>query len=214
MEPGTTISKMVSRCHDEQAQGVVEFALILTVVMMLFLGTVDFARFLYYDTAIQDAARIGVEVASNHCDPGANCGLSTSPMTSDYVMQATVCEAQPYVTLQPQISCAPCSTSPCTSPCGGAGGCPAACGQDVCIDPSYPPGNSASVPQPPPDVTVSVGYDFKPISFFLNGGQLPFIGNISLFQEHSCYNTSSGSDDPTVNHHTICASSTGRISTS
>jgi hypothetical protein len=200
----------ISRVREERAQGVVEFALIMSVLMMLFLGTIDFARFLYYETAIQDAARVGVETAINHCSSGITCGVTSTPMTSDFVLQAATCEAQPFVTLQPQVSCAPCSVYPCSSPCSGT--C-SPCSQDVCIDPNCSP-SSTSCTISGDDVTVYVGYDFKPISFFLNGGQLPLIGSVSLFQDKSCYNTTSGSDNTATNHHTICAQATGRISTS
>jgi len=64
---------MIRRFHSrENAQGVIEFALMLTVLMLLFLGTVEFSRFLYYDNAIRNAARVGVETGMKHCASSYN----------------------------------------------------------------------------------------------------------------------------------------------
>jgi Flp pilus assembly protein TadG len=46
----------LSRMHrEERAQGVIEFAVIAMILMFTFLGTVDFARFMYRD--FRDASR-------------------------------------------------------------------------------------------------------------------------------------------------------------
>ena len=58
----------------ERAQGLIEFALMAPILMMLFLGTVDYGRFLYYSVAINNAARLGVETAVNHCYERYDCG--------------------------------------------------------------------------------------------------------------------------------------------
>jgi hypothetical protein len=47
-------------------------------------------------------------------------------------------------------------------------------------------------------VTVTVGYSFKPLTFLMN----------QFFSEQSCFT----GDTPTVNHHTLCAASVGRVS--
>lgn len=181
------------RANDEQAQGVIEFALIISVLLFLFLGTVDFGRFLYYDDAIRSAARTGGEVAINHCPFRAQCGLFTNVMSQDYVLQATSCEDSPYVKLYPQPStCQPCSQTDytsCSSPCTGT--CLSnICQQDVCI--SYSPSATTGS-----DVTVTVGYAFQPLTFAL----APF------FNTQACY-----TGDATTNKHTLCAQSSGRIS--
>jgi hypothetical protein len=190
-----------SRIHDERAQGVVEFALIVTVLMLLFLGTADFARFLYYQSAIQNSARVGAEAAGKQCvSIDAACGTPSN----DYVLQAAVCEAKPYVAFQMAtsiVSCSPCgpkSTACANGPCGSSGcqACPTS-GQDVCVSrDSTSTGCSTSQPC----VTVSAGYNFQPISFFLTV-------NSWLFPARSCWGS-----DPTSNGHTLCASSEGRTS--
>jgi len=190
----------LSIVHDESAQGVVEFAFIAMILMFIFLGTVDYGRFLYYDTALQSAVRTGGETAINRCYNPVICGTSSAPTPEDYVVQATYCEAAPYMKLQPAVTtCAPCMTatttssypptSSCTSPCGTA--CLSnVCQQDICISPN-------GTLQDQQDVTVTAGYSFKPISFLMS----PF------FKDQKCWD----SDSTSSNHHTLCANSTGRV---
>lgn len=190
----------LGRFHrNEEAQGIVEFALLASLMMLIFLGTVDFARFLYYDNAIRSAARTGAIMASNHCAyPGSGCGYGTGITTDDYVLQAVQCEAAPYVTLSPAPStCDPTSSSPCKSSCLSN-----VCAKDICVSPSGAPGSARSSGT---KVTVSVGYSFKPIAFVLS----PF------FNDQTCWG---GSGDPPgspadslSNHHTLCASAVGKV---
>jgi hypothetical protein len=191
----------VSRIHDERAQGVVEFAIILMALMLMFLGTVDFSRFLYYQTAIQSAARAGAGASVKQCvSIDASCGTPSN----DYVLQATVCEAQPFVALQaasPIVSCNPCgpkSTACPNGPCGTAGcqACPTQ-GQDVCVSQDT---SSSSCSTAHPCFKVNVGFNFQPISFFLTAGNW-------LYPARSCWGS-----DPTSNGHTLCASAEGRAS--
>jgi hypothetical protein len=197
----------MSRLHDEHAQGVIEFAVILMTLMVLFLGTVDFSRFLYYQTAIQSAARAGAGTAGKQCvSIDASCGTPSS----DYLLQATVCEAQPYVTLQTATaitSCNPCgpkSTACSTGPCGASGcqACPSQ-GQDVCVsqDTACTAGSTAHT-----CFKISVGFNFQPISFLLNTGHW-------LFSDRSCWGVlPDPGSDPIANGHTLCAAAEGRTS--
>jgi Flp pilus assembly protein TadG len=178
----------------EDGQGVIEFAIISVVLLSFFLGTVDFARFMYYDNAIRDSARVGAETAINRCANRFACNF-TSPMTSNYIFQNTVCDAQPYVSLTPAVTtCTPCNVgaSGCADPCPASG--PSACAdcgadQDVCISGAHTSGQM---------ITVTVGYRFKPISFLM----------AAFFPDSSCFS----GDDTTFNHHNLCASSSGRVS--
>lgn len=109
------------------------------------------------------------------------------------MVQATACDAAPEMQLQPQPStCASCLTTSCASPaplCDST--CLAGvCTRDICADPL---GSSRTNGE---DVTVTVGYSFKPFT--------PFVD--MFFPEHPCW-----SSDPTSNHHTICASATGSV---
>lgn len=190
----------------ERAQGITEFAIVSMALMFFFLGTVDFARFMYYDTAIRNAARTGAETASNYCYiPG--CGLQSSPTSDDVVMQSTYCEAtgaqavggSSLVSLQPQINCTPCTTStcdPCSSTSPYLGAC-TTCRTDICV--SRSPSGSPAAGQ---TVTVYVGYNFRPISFLM----APFFNTVSCWK-----NTVSGSTEST---HTLCAQAVGRVSSS
>src|SRR5579872_2268444 len=93
------------RIHDEDAQGVVEFALVSVVLLWLFLGTVDFARFLYYDVGITSAARVGAETAINHCPfASSNCGVSPTVVPDTLVLWRTYCEANPAPALTPKYT--------------------------------------------------------------------------------------------------------------
>jgi Flp pilus assembly protein TadG len=181
----------VRTIQDEKAQGVIEFALMFSVLMLLFLGTVDYARFLYYDTAIRSAARVGAETASNHC-PLPGCSSSGSPVADAYVAWQTTCSPQPYVTLQPQYT-------PCQAPAGASSTWTPACSTnctnctyDVCINPAA--GSRSQGTQ----VTVTVGYSFKPLTFLMD----------QFFPEQSCFT----GDSTATNHHTLCAASVGRVS--
>src|SRR5450759_1882189 len=169
----------LGRVHrDEGAQGLVEFALVAIVLLMLFLGTVDYGRFLYYGTAVRNAARIGAEVASNaSCPSSGLCGHLDSSVINDYVMQATVCEPQT-VSLSPSLPCTTCIDTPCagtTTPCSSTPCVP--CNADVCIvrfnkctgactDPcdSSLKGAAFGTSVNGQCVKVIVGYNFVPIS--------------------------------------------------
>jgi hypothetical protein len=174
--------------HEESAQALVEFAIIAIAATWIFLGTVDFGRFLYYDNGLRSAARVGAEVASQHCpfrDVTCTEGGSNTPVADKYVLWATSCEAAPNLTLLPQYtSCPPGSTPPCIGTCTN-------CTADICVTPDDATRVTHS------SVNVSVGYSFKPINAMVN----------ILFPEQSCYT----GDNASTNHHTLCATSVGRV---
>jgi Flp pilus assembly protein TadG len=175
--------------RDESAQGLIEFAILATVAILIFFGTVDFSRFLYYDNAIRNAARVGAEVASQHCPYAAGtCAISGAATSDPYIIWSTSCESSGTVKLTPSFAdCTPSSASnwsPCVAPCGN-------CMNDICVSSPDSPRVTHS------DVTVDVGYDFKPLSPVM----APF------FQERSCFL----GDAIGTAHHTLCAEAIGRV---
>ncbi|MGH2443661.1 MAG: TadE family protein [Chloroflexota bacterium] len=172
----------------EHAQGLVEFAILATFLFFLFQGTIDFARVMYYQNAITATARSGAEVASNHCAFSGSCGTNSTPVSDAFVMWSTYCEANPYAKLQPSYtSCSASSSKTFTPSCSGT--C-TPCAQDICVSPSSRTTGTK--------VTVTVGYSFHPLTLLM----APF------FSDQSCFT----GDDPATNHHTLCASATGRVS--
>jgi hypothetical protein len=180
------------RRRDENAQGLIEFAILASVALLIFLGTVDFGRFLYYDNAIRSATRVGAEVASQHCPFRAGtCAVSGSAVTSDYVLWATSCEAAGNVRLTPFYSpCTPGTTSTWTPASTCVGTC-SNCVNDICVS------SAVVAPDTHAQVTVNVGMNFRPINPVMS----------AFFQDQSCFS----GDDTTVNHHTLCAQSVGRV---
>jgi TadE-like protein len=183
------------RLAGEQAQGTVELAILVPVLVLSFLGVVDFSRFMYYQQSISSAARTGMDIAINHCSTHVNCGMIDTPTGDDFVIQGVYCDAAPRVILRPApASCASCMTTICTV--GATALCDATClaglcTQDICTSPTAASRvNTGSV-------TVSVGYSFKPIT--------PLIGH--FFPDRTCW-----PDDPASNHHTLCAAATGAVS--
>jgi TadE-like protein len=175
----------------ERAQGVVEFGFVITIVALLFMGTLDYARFLYFDVAITSAARVGAETASNHCAfASTNCNVNPTVVADSFVMWNTYCEAVPSPTLRPQFTdCGASGGTSFTPACVSGDSC-TPCTEDICVSPS-----ARSVGT---QVTVSVGYSFKPYTLLM----APF------FPDKSCFT----GDTASTNHHTICASSVGRVS--
>ncbi|MEO6797344.1 MAG: TadE family protein [Candidatus Dormibacter sp.] len=83
------MTNRVHRSRKSRAQSLVEFALILPVVAMLFLGAVDLTRAFYYYIVLENATREGARVLIDYpyqFDDSAACA-------------AVVREAQSYVTL-------------------------------------------------------------------------------------------------------------------
>jgi hypothetical protein len=105
--------------------------------------------------------------------------------TDDAILHATVCEAQPDISLQPSFaSCTPCANGNCSGPCTGLGPCAV---QDVSI-------SSAATRASGSDVTVWVGYNFVPITPLIN----------QFFQTLTCGDT--------TGVHDMCTYSNGHVS--
>jgi Flp pilus assembly protein TadG len=211
--------------NGEEAQALIEFALFATVLLYFFLGTVDFGRFLYYDNAIRSAARVGAEVASNHCPYAkSSCGASGTVTVDNYVIWSTYCEAATYVDLnlgqysigqantkstgaagytQATGMISQCNPNDTTSnastwaPTCATGASCASCTTDICVAPAS---RISSTP-----LSVSVGYDFKPITPLMN----------QFFPVQQCWSTSDSPvppvTDPASNQHTICTKSVGQV---
>jgi hypothetical protein len=175
----------------ERAQGVVEFGFVITIVALLFMGTLDYARFLYFDTAIRSAARVGAEAASNHCAfASTNCNLNPLAITDTLIMWNTSCEAMPSPILRPHYTACEASGGVSYAPSCVTGDSCTGCSEDICVSPSARIKGT--------QVTVTVGYSFKPYTLLM----APF------FPDTSCF----AGDTASTNHHTICASSVGRVS--
>jgi TadE-like protein len=178
--------KTIGLHRDEGAQALIEFAIFGVLAVTVFLGIVDFSRFLYYDSAIRSAARVGALVGSQHCAYPGCTNFFSDVVPDSQIMFAAYCEAKANVTLTPAYSsCTPAATPPCVGSCTN-------CTTDICVS----PGDTRTT-SPPTSFTVSVGYSFKPISFVIDG----------FFPEQPCY----GTDNTATNHHTLCANSTGRV---
>src|SRR6266567_8284067 len=109
----TVAGKTALRLGDESAQGMIEFAFMIMFLMLLFLGSVDYGRFLYYDLGISSAARVAATTASNHCVSRQNCGDYSTGSGDAWVIQSAYCEST-RLGLQPSVtSCDPCMTVTC-----------------------------------------------------------------------------------------------------
>jgi hypothetical protein len=199
--------------REERAQGVIEFAILAMILLFLFLGTIDFARFMYYSSALNNAASAGAQVeTSGGALNRSLAGILYSPTTDSFAVQAAVCEGRPYVALTPYPThsgwdfCTACLngvTSNCNNddPCeatSNVNGCSAECGaSDVCI--CRPSGTcpASGTPSSGDQVVVSVGYKFVPISPLMQ----------QFFPAQSCWS----GDSTSSNGHTLCAKAVGKI---
>ena len=190
------LRSMATAAREERAQGVIEFALVAMILLLLFAGTVDYGLFLYYDTAVVNAARVGAETAINHCADRYHCDAPSTPMISSVILQKAVCESSPSITLKISGISSPTCTVSSGNPFGAVtvSNCPAS-GQDICIGGSQTEGGQ---------VYVYVGYSFHPITPIIN----------QFFPTKSCWSTAGGAPntDSSSNGHTLCSDSTGRIS--
>ncbi|MGH2447238.1 MAG: TadE/TadG family type IV pilus assembly protein [Chloroflexota bacterium] len=186
----------------QAGQGVIEFALLITLLLLVLLGTVDFSRFLYYQTALASAARVAAETAQSPCPAASACGNSESPATYDFVLQSASCEGGSALNLQPVIPCTPVTStsSPCTSTCSPCTGdvCVQVCTSDTsCTTSPYAPGGGPyNEPSSPESIKVTVGYNFQPITPLIN----------DFFPQRQCF-SGAGTENP----HTLCATSVGRL---
>jgi Flp pilus assembly protein TadG len=188
--------------RDEEAQGLIEFALLLTALSLIFVGVVDYSRFMYYQTSIQSAARVGAETASNNCYRLTGCtNLSQSTINSG-IMQATECETSgaSRLTWSPSIDCSNQSSDPCAN-------CTTT--TNWCSSTSLEPGGNVCVQRFAADCTttqstatvtdgqcvkITVGYNFHPISLL--------VGNI--FSKHACWTGDTFK-------HQLCATAVGTV---
>ena len=199
MKPATVLAWLSEQAGKvmggrERAQGLIEFAVIAPTIALIFLGVVDYSRFMYFNGAIASAARSGGDAVINHCPYHSTCGMTDTPVGDDFVVQAVYCDAAPHVVLEPHAAtCSSCLTTTCNSPttiCDSS--CLAnVCYRDICINPLGATRTNGE------DVTVTVGYNWKPIT--------PMIA--VFFPDKSCW-----ASDPASNHHTLCASATGNVS--
>ncbi|HZU14469.1 MAG TPA: TadE family protein [Chloroflexota bacterium] len=214
------IRRLAAASRDEGAQGLIEFAILSAFLSFLALGIIDFSRFMYYQTAVQDAARVGAEVAIYHCPSAGNCDQNTTPLTDDIVIQAVMCDANqnPYTgalsfDLNPGITSV--TSSVCQTPCDDVTvnctvsanqECGNNSGTDICVvrhtatsagtstdgcTSAYSTGASPAEHQ---CVEVDVGWDFKPLT--------PLISQ--FFHTQACW---SGDN----NSHNLCASAIGKV---
>jgi hypothetical protein len=175
-------------------------------MLLLFLGTIDFGRFLYYQTALNSAARVGAEAAGNECGNRFLCARFNAGTINDQIMQSTECEAindAGLSSLQPSLSCtAGISTDTLTDPCSST--C-TPCAKDICIirhttcstsgcDPCATSAGSVSTVTSGQCVQIIIGYNFTPIA--------PFVRQ--FFPTKQCW-----SGDTTT--HTLCASFYGKV---
>ncbi len=174
--------------HGEQANSMIEFALVVSILLLLLLGTLDYGRFLYYDIAIGNAAEVGLQTAMNPCAYQPSCDSQAVPQTDSVIMWSAYCEGHDSVHLAPAyVSCPPCSANDCVPP-GGVNYVP--CVQDICVSPA---GTRTDQEQ----VQVTVGYNFRPMTILVD----------QFFPGRSCY----AGDSVAANHHTLCAVATGRV---
>jgi hypothetical protein len=174
--------------RSEDANSIVEFTLVASILVLICLGTLDYGRFLYYDVAIGNAAEVGLQTAMNPCSYQSDCDEVSAPQPDSVVMWSAYCESQNSVSLAPAYaSCPPCSANDCTPPTG-SGYTP--CTQDICVSPA---GTRTDQEQ----VQVSVGYDFRPMTVLMD----------TFFPARSCFT----GDSIERNHHTLCAVATGRV---
>jgi hypothetical protein len=172
--------------QDEQANAALEFAVSFWLLLLVFLGCIDYARFLYADIAIRDAAKVGLETAMNPCAGQSDCLPGAQALSDSAVQWAVYCEGQPYLQLSPGYTYCPAhgyGSPPCAASC-------TTCVQDVCVQhPGTDDGQAT--------VRVAVGYRFRPLSFMFS----PFFGARSCF----------AGDSTSVNNHNLCVAYTGRV---
>ena len=205
----TRRAAILRRGRNENAQSVIEFALMSMILLLILAGVVDFSRFMYYQTAVDNATRDGLVLVMEPC-PDRDVCTHYKATSDDFALQAARCSGQPYLNLQPVVSCTQCITSTCTtgSPCtdtSAGTGC-LATHPDVCVQRGatvtaahasscsslYPSTiTSASIGQA---VVVNIGYDFEPVTPLLK----PF------FPQKTCFPS-----DTTV--HTLCGTLAGRV---
>ena len=191
--------------RDEEAQGLIEFALLLTALSLIFVGVVDYSRFMYYQTSIQSAARVGAEVASNNCYRASGCTNLSQVTINSGIMQATECETSGAARLSwnPSIVCSNQSSDPCLSCTNSANWCSSTSndpGGNVCIQryasgtPECTTAVSTATVASGQCVKVIVGYNFHPLSLAVG----------RFFPKTACWSGDSFG-------HQLCATAVGTV---
>lgn len=72
--------------RDEQANSMVELSLIVSLLLLLLLGTLDYGRFRYYDSAFGNAAEVGPQTAMHPCSYRSSCDAQALPQPDLVVM--------------------------------------------------------------------------------------------------------------------------------
>jgi TadE-like protein len=183
--------------NGEEAQALVEFAILGLVLIFIFSGVVDFSRFMYYSSAISSSSRVAAELAGNPCETSFICGRvsTTEAISDDFILQAAHCEATPYLNVKPAVDCSTCVQSFCAS----GDPCPVTCSPcsfDVCIA-----RNPTGTPVSGQDVTVWVGYNFVPFTPIMN----------KFFPNQQCWKTGDGAPSTDGTAHTVCTKAVGRV---
>jgi TadE-like protein len=76
----------------EAGQSLVEFAILVPLLLIVFLGAADVGRLFFYTSMISNAAREGAIYAANHSAALPNCSSGCAPLSSGPVLQH-VCDA-------------------------------------------------------------------------------------------------------------------------
>jgi len=76
----------------DAGQSLVEFALLVPILLIVFLGAADVGRLFFYTSMISNAAREGAIYAANHSAALPDCSAGCAPLNSGPVLQH-VCDA-------------------------------------------------------------------------------------------------------------------------
>lgn len=130
---------MVRRLKDARGQGLIEFAVVAFLLIMLMLGVVEMCRMVLVYTTVANGARIGVRYAIVH---GSNSAVTTGQIqtvVNDYLHAGTI------------------KTT--------SAACPPAPSDAACVKVIYP--DASTCKDPGCHVTVTVSYPYRPlISYF------------------------------------------------
>lgn len=78
--------------RQDGGQSLIEFALMLPLLLIVFIGVADVGRLFFYTSMISSAAREGAIYAANHSTAVPDCSSGCTPLTSGSVL-AHVCAA-------------------------------------------------------------------------------------------------------------------------
>lgn len=136
-------------------QGLVEFALILPILLLLVIGALDFGRAFYMKVVMENSAREGAYYMTNHTDEGKATAIVDGVSTTfALAKQATQVEAE---------------ESGFTIPLANI---EVICMQGGTIDNTCPPGST---------VIVTVRSDFEMVVDVLFGGPITMVNDARMF---------------------------------